>query len=121
VVPWQANLEGTVRLSTAAVIFTLMRTVSVEGIPDVDFTGSIEAVPESSHPWFEAQPAAKNDRVVIFGHWARLGYYRNTQVVCLDSGCVHGGLLTALCIDTGEVFQERVAESDLARRRGEVS
>jgi bis(5'-nucleosyl)-tetraphosphatase (symmetrical) len=116
-VPWRANLEGTERLSTAAIILTLMRTVSVEGSPDVDFTGPIEAVPDGSHPWFEAPSAAQADGVVIFGHWARLGYYRNTRVICLDSGCVHGGLLTALCIDTGEVFQEPVAESDVVRRQ----
>jgi bis(5'-nucleosyl)-tetraphosphatase (symmetrical) len=117
VVPWRGSLEGIERLSTAAAILTLMRTVSASGSLDVSFTGPIQDVPEDSHPWFKPWRAAQPGTMVIFGHWARLGYYRDDRVVCLDSGCVYGGSLTALCLDTGETLQEPVAPSDLVSRR----
>jgi bis(5'-nucleosyl)-tetraphosphatase (symmetrical) len=48
---------------------------------------------------------------VIFGHWAMFGFYRSRDVVCLDSGCVYGGRLTAMCLDDGRVEQVPLADT----------
>ena len=37
---------------------------------------------------------------MIFGHWSALGYLNTGRVIGLDTGCVWGGSLTALDLDT---------------------
>ncbi|MBN1970608.1 MAG: metallophosphoesterase [Candidatus Delongbacteria bacterium] len=48
-------------------------------------------------PWFDYYTGTKR---VIFGHWAKLGLYKNHNILCLDSGCVYGKFLT------GYIFEE---------------
>ena len=50
-------------------------------------------------PWFKAPDAARRGTRVIFGHWSTLGFYSGNGAVCLDTGCVWGGKLTALNLD----------------------
>jgi bis(5'-nucleosyl)-tetraphosphatase (symmetrical) len=50
-------------------------------------------------PWFEAKNARWRGTQVLCGHWSTLGYYRNADVIALDTGCVWGGSLTALRVD----------------------
>jgi bis(5'-nucleosyl)-tetraphosphatase (symmetrical) len=33
---------------------------------------------------------------ILFGHWSTLGLYRRKGVTALDTGCLWGGLLTAM-------------------------
>ena len=47
---------------------------------------------------------------LLFGHWAQFGFYRAHDAVCLDSGCVYGGRLTALCLNDGRVVQEETVD-----------
>jgi len=49
---------------------------------------------------------------VIFGHWSTLGYIENDEVVCLDTGCVWQGKMTAKRIDIpdGEIVQVECPE-----------
>jgi bis(5'-nucleosyl)-tetraphosphatase (symmetrical) len=37
---------------------------------------------------------------VVFGHWSALGLILRDDVIGLDSGCVWGGTLTALDLDS---------------------
>ena len=107
---WRTDLEGDERLDAAAVVFTLMRTVAVDGRPQLGFTGPPDAAPEGCTPWFESSEVVRDGYTVIFGHWAMLGLYRENNVICLDSGCVYGGRLTALCLGTGDVVQQALAD-----------
>ncbi len=56
-------------------------------------------------PWFEIQREEKLGLKVIFGHWSTLGYFENSEVVCLDSGCLWGAKLTAKRLDGDEIIQ----------------
>ncbi len=51
-----------------------------------------------TYAWFQLREALQNDgtTLLIFGHWAALGFRREKHIVCLDSGCVWGGSLTAI-------------------------
>jgi hypothetical protein len=46
-------------------------------------------------PWYEAYT---KDQLVVFGHWARSEPLIRPNAICLDTGCVYGGSLTALIL-----------------------
>ncbi len=60
-------------------------------------------------PWFDSPNRKKLELKVIFGHWSTLGYYNDSSVCCLDTGCVWGGSMTAMRIDDGS---EEIAQID---------
>jgi bis(5'-nucleosyl)-tetraphosphatase (symmetrical) len=55
--------------------------------------------------WFKHKHRRTWGTTVVFGHWAALGLYTRKNVVCLDSGCVWGGQLTALRLEDRQFFQ----------------
>jgi bis(5'-nucleosyl)-tetraphosphatase (symmetrical) len=46
--------------------------------------------------------------LVVHGHWARRGSYRNERTMSLDSGCVYGGPLTAWCQEEDRTVRIRL-------------
>jgi bis(5'-nucleosyl)-tetraphosphatase (symmetrical) len=47
----------------------------------------------------------RGESLVVHGHWAMRGYYRDVRTMGLDSGCVYGGSLTAWCQDDDRIVQ----------------
>lgn len=95
----------------AASVFTRIRIVDVEGTPSFDFDGVPEAIPPGYRPWFEAVSFPEH-LTVLFGHWAALGLMVSERAVCLDSGCVWNGSLTALRLDDGALRIQPAAAGD---------
>jgi bis(5'-nucleosyl)-tetraphosphatase (symmetrical) len=60
------------------------------------FTGRPDGCPAPFRPWDELY---RGPTLVVHGHWAARGHYRSRHTMGLDSGCVHGGRLTAWCQD----------------------
>lgn len=58
-------------------------------------------------PWFELWPRGQQG-TVLYGHWAAAGLTVRPQTVGLDSGCVYGGRLTALRLDSEAPVEERL-------------
>ena len=58
-----------------------------------------------SMPWFEVPGRASRKLCILFGHWAALGLRVRKRTICLDSGCVWGGRLTALRLEDRQLFQ----------------
>jgi len=54
-------------------------------------------------PWFQIENRKYIPYKIIFGHWSTLGFYKDKNVVAIDTGCVWGGKLTAFCLETQEV------------------
>jgi bis(5'-nucleosyl)-tetraphosphatase (symmetrical) len=52
-------------------------------------------VPWFDHPQRLTHPA-RGGLPVVFGHWSTLGLLNRPDAVCLDTGCVWGGRLTAM-------------------------
>lgn len=98
---WHEGLTGTARLRVITNYFTRMRFVNAEGELDFDAKSS-EFEPPSGHiAWFRYPRRIKEP--MIFGHWAALqGQCNIDGVYALDTGCVWGGELTALNLDTLE-------------------
>ncbi len=97
---WSPNLRGMSRLRFIINCFTRMRYCDAEGRLDFANSGSLGTQPENLLPWFEV-PNRKNANMrVIFGHWSTLGYYEGPNCYAIDTGCLWGGQLTALKLDS---------------------
>ena len=99
------------RAVAAASVFTRIRIVDGEGAPAFDFDGVPEAIPPGHRPWFEGL-SIPEEVTVVFGHWAALGLMVSERAVCLDSGCVWNGSLTALRIEDGALRIQPAAAGD---------
>ena len=49
---------------------------------------------------FSPMLISADKRKIIFGHWSTLGLVQRNNVYAIDTGCLWGGQLTALRIDT---------------------
>ena len=97
---WEESLTGMARLRFIANCFTRLRYVDARGRLALKAKGSPKKGQiKSLIPWFEAPGARWQSRRVVFGHWSTLGYFSNSSVIALDTGCVWGGSLTALRLD----------------------
>ena len=97
---WSESLHGLDRLRFAINVFTRMRICTRDGRIDVKMKGGVEGVRLPWRPWFEHEQRLTRNVRVIFGHWSALGLVRSPGVVGLDTGCVWGGSLTALDLDS---------------------
>jgi len=102
---WQADVRGEDRLRIIVNALTRLRMCRPDGRMEFAHKGT----PQSAHaqsrnhtdtplvPWFDApRRATKNEATIVFGHWSTLGLMLRSDAICLDTGCVWGGQLTAL-------------------------
>lgn len=89
--------------------FTRMRMLDAKGRPH-SWNGPPEQAPEDLRPWFDAAPRGCPGHAAVCGHWAALGLRIEDGLIALDSGCVWGGALTAVCLDNGLVIREPCAD-----------
>ena len=103
---WDDSLEGIDRLRCIVNALTRMRLCLPDGTMDFAHKES-ESGPEGSGlvPWFDLPGRRTNDVTVVFGHWSALGLVLRPNLVGLDSGCVWGGKLTAVCLDDRTLLQ----------------
>ncbi len=111
---WREGLDPHDRLRVAARAFTRMRALDADGRDCKGFTGPPAEAPAGCRPWFDVAGRRSADVTIVCGHWAALGLHRTGSVIHLDSGCVWGGVLTAVRLDDGEVFQEALADGSPA-------
>jgi bis(5'-nucleosyl)-tetraphosphatase (symmetrical) len=99
---WSDSLRGMDRLRFVINAFTRMRYCRADGSIDLKAKGMPGEQPEDLIPWFDA-PERKSAGVrVICGHWSTLGYRRRPDLLAIDTGCIWGGALTAVNLETDE-------------------
>jgi bis(5'-nucleosyl)-tetraphosphatase (symmetrical) len=97
---WSDDLPRKDKLRFTINVLTRLRVCTADGRVDLKWKGKPPAANSSYQPWFDAAPRASRDARVIFGHWSALGFVQRNGVVGLDSGCVWGGSLTAVDLDS---------------------
>jgi len=80
---------------------TNVRCCTASGKPSA-FTGPPQDCPDPCQPW---DTFYEGDTLIVHGHWAWRGFYRGLRTMGLDSGCVHGGVLTAWCQDEDRIVR----------------
>lgn len=99
-VRWSDRLRGMNRWRFIINCFTRLRYCDLEGNLGLNHKGRPGSQGVGWLPWFKIPGRQSRDTPIIFGHWSTLGYTATDNVWALDTGCLWGGSLTALAIDT---------------------
>jgi bis(5'-nucleosyl)-tetraphosphatase (symmetrical) len=99
---WQPGLSGMDRWRVITNYFTRMRFISPDGALELTAKESVGTAPAGFAPWFDYTRA--DSTRVVFGHWAALeGHTGHKRFIGLDTGCVWGGALTMMDLDSEEI------------------
>ncbi len=104
-ISWHDNLVGIDRLRIITNAMTRLRVCNEQGEMEFSFKGELQDVPNGLMPWFDVPDRATQDIQVIFGHWSALGLQHRNNVYALDTGCLWGGQLTAMNLETKVITQ----------------
>ncbi len=93
-------------------VLTRMRMLHPNGAM-ARFSGHPDLAPKKLSAWHEHPEPRWSEDVVVCGHWAAQGLRIEPQMLGLDSACVWGGHLSAMCLETGELIQVKARKKDL--------
>ncbi|MEJ2383960.1 MAG: symmetrical bis(5'-nucleosyl)-tetraphosphatase [Xanthomonadales bacterium] len=102
---WKDERTGWKRRSLITDILTRLRFCDANGKVFGGASGPPGSAKKPYKAWFKHKHRQTRDTTIVFGHWAALGLYTKKNVVCLDTGCVWGGTLTALRLEDRQLFQ----------------
>lgn len=102
---WSEYLRGAERTRFVINCLTRLRYCTPHGQLRLRDKGPPGSQSAGALPWFEAPGRRTAGTPIVFGHWSALGRveWPEHQVYGLDTGCVWGGQLTALNLNTGEL------------------
>ncbi|MDB5981731.1 MAG: diadenosine tetraphosphatase [Pseudomonas sp.] len=103
---WDPDLHGVTRLRVITNYFTRMRFCTSEGKLDLKTKEGIGTALPGYAPWFSHKDRKTKGLKIIFGHWAALeGKCTEPGLFALDTGCVWGGAMTLMNVDTGQLHR----------------
>lgn len=103
---WRDDLQGADRLRCIVNAMTRLRFCTPDGVMDFKMKESGSAPPGSGLlPWFDVPGRRSAGDTVVFGHWSALGLQLRPELIGLDSGCVWGGKLSAVCLEDRSLLQ----------------
>ncbi|WP_028452170.1 symmetrical bis(5'-nucleosyl)-tetraphosphatase [Chitinilyticum aquatile] len=83
--------------------FTRMRFINAGGELAMAFKG--DRADAGYLPWFTWPQRQLLDKPVLFGHWSALGIKVTPEIIALDAGCVWGGMLVGMNLESGMLIQ----------------
>jgi bis(5'-nucleosyl)-tetraphosphatase (symmetrical) len=98
---WRDDLLGSDRHRVIINALTRLRFCNSQGEMEFATKEGAGAAPEGYMPWFEVPNRATQNTIVAFGHWSTLGLINRPNLIALDTGCVWGGCLSAMRVDSG--------------------
>lgn len=96
---WEPELAGWDRLRFITNVFTRLRYCDENSLVALEEKRAPSEVIAPIKPWFKFIDRKSADATILFGHWSTLGFVKADNIVCLDSGCLWGGHLTAMRLD----------------------
>ncbi|HET6588294.1 MAG TPA: symmetrical bis(5'-nucleosyl)-tetraphosphatase [Oleiagrimonas sp.] len=99
---WSPRLKGLDRSRATINVLTRMRYCDTHGRIDFDAKDIPGTQKAGLYPWFAVPGMRQRNIRIICGHWSALGRFAGLGVHALDTGCVWGGKLTAMRLDTPE-------------------
>ncbi len=103
-------------LGYIAAILTRLRGWIPGTGPADGYTGAPDTLPPEAVPWFMVENRVTASNETVTGHWATLGYHQHQNHTSIDTGCVYGGELVALSLDTRETIRCQCHAVDAPRR-----
>ncbi len=113
---WHAELVGIDRHRIITNAMTRMRICTAQGEMEFEFKGELQDIPQGYMPWFDVPNRRSAQDNIICGHWSALGLHQRDNIHALDTGCLWGGQLTAMCLDTGAITQVNHDARDRVRK-----
>lgn len=101
---WDDGLQGYDRLRCIVNALTRIRFCGIDGTMEMTSKGMETELP-GYLPWFDVPGRKTEDVTVVFGHWSTLGLLMRPNLLALDTGCLWGGSLTAVCLRDRSVVQ----------------
>ena len=105
---WHDSLQGVDRWRCIVNVLTRLRFCTAQGQMEFLTKEGVGHAPVGYLPWFDVPERKSGDHRIAFGHWSTLGWLDRSDVACLDTGCVWGGVLTALELRADGSWGERV-------------
>jgi bis(5'-nucleosyl)-tetraphosphatase (symmetrical) len=97
---WSPALRGPDRARVIINALTRLRFCSTAGEMEFATKESAGAAPVGYKPWFDIEARAAKQTPIVFGHWSTLGLTNTTTTIGIDTGCVWGGKLTAVRLNS---------------------
>ncbi len=102
---WKDGHTGAKRMRVIVNALTRLRMCDSQGHMMLSVKSSPKGRNDGLIPWFDMPGRQTKDVTVVFGHWSTLGLMIKPNLVCLDTGCIWGGHLTAMRLQDREVVQ----------------
>jgi bis(5'-nucleosyl)-tetraphosphatase (symmetrical) len=102
---WKNGHTGSKRLRVIINALTRLRMCNPQGHMALSVKSSPKDRRDDLIPWFDMPERQTRDVTVVFGHWSTLGLLNRPDVICLDTGCVWGGHLTAMRLQDRHLIQ----------------
>ncbi len=101
---WSKHLSDDDALRYITNSFARMRLCTEKGELEFKHKGGIHNLPEAFLPWFLYPRKDDSCGRILFGHWSTLGTDEINHTRCLDSGCLWGGTLSALHLESNQLI-----------------
>jgi bis(5'-nucleosyl)-tetraphosphatase (symmetrical) len=102
---WKNGHTGSKRLRVIINALTRLRMCNAKGHMALSVKSSPKEQAGELIAWFDMPNRQTQDVTVVFGHWSTLGLLNRPDVICLDTGCIWGGHLTAMRLQDRRMIQ----------------
>jgi bis(5'-nucleosyl)-tetraphosphatase (symmetrical) len=102
---WSKSHDPIEQLRYTVNVFARMRLCSISGELEFKHKLGSQKRPPGFAPWFDYPRDDQPKTRFLFGHWSTIGLTEGAHSLCLDTGCLWGGTLSALCLETQTLTQ----------------
>ena len=110
---WSGEMSRDEKMRFSVNALTRMRCLNKDQSLDFKYNGSLNNLPAHLKPWFSFKSIFKRDKRIISGHWSAIELHKHPYGSSIDSACIWGKKLTALCLEDDKTYTVEVNNKDL--------